>query len=144
MLTIIEQIYCSFFSNLECFFNSSKIGTFVFIVIGGDWNCTLDFKRDRNGEEPHVQSASCLVVVLKNLIFSDVWRQQNASIKQYTWVKINYGRVSGAHLDMFCVSNNVKYKVVHAAIFPSSLSDHKLITVVCTLVNRTHKTTIGT
>lgn len=26
------------------------------IVLGGDWNCTLDFTQDRNGEEPHSQS----------------------------------------------------------------------------------------
>ena len=23
------------------------------LVVGGDWNCTMDFTKDRNGEEPH-------------------------------------------------------------------------------------------
>lgn len=30
-----------------------KIGNNVCVIIGGDWNCTIDFIIDRNGEEPH-------------------------------------------------------------------------------------------
>jgi len=70
-------------------------------VVGEDWNCTVDFVLDRNGEEPHGQSASCLASVLKKLSLSDVWRVNNPSIKQYTCVKVNNGRINAARLDRF-------------------------------------------
>jgi len=54
------------------------------IILGGDFNCTLDFTQDRNGEEPHIQSALCLSNVIKNLNLSDVWREHNLYTWQYT------------------------------------------------------------
>jgi len=36
-----------------------------FIVMGGDWNCTLNFTLDRNGEEQHAQSSFCLDSIIK-------------------------------------------------------------------------------
>lgn len=125
------------FVKLEQFLKQQRDGDFI--ILGGDWNCTLDFTRDRNGEEPHIQSASRLASVMKNIGVSDMWRENNPLTKQYTWVKINNGRVSGARLDRIYVSQNVKNRVVHTAIIPTSLSDHKFITVECTLVNRIHK-----
>jgi len=44
-----------------------------FVVCGGDWNCTLDFIKDRTGEEPHQMSATCLARLVKNFHLSDVW-----------------------------------------------------------------------
>lgn len=105
-----------------------------FIVVGGDWNCTLDFILDRNGEEPHAQSASCLAGVLKRLSLSDVWREHNLSTKQYTWVKVNNERISAARLDRFYMSCNLKNRVI-----PNILSDHKHITVGFTLSKSIHK-----
>ncbi len=43
------------FVKLEQFLKQQQDGDFI--ILGGDWNCTLDFTRDRNGEEPHIQSA---------------------------------------------------------------------------------------
>ncbi len=86
-----------------------------------------------------MQSASRLASVMKNLGVSDAWREHNPLAKQYTWVKFNNGRVFGARLDRIYVSHNVKNRVVHTAIIPTSLSDHKCITMECTLVNRIHK-----
>ncbi len=74
----------------------------VFIVVGGDWNCTLDFTLDRNGEEPNAQSATSLAGVIQKLNLSDVWREHNPFIKQYTWVKVCNERISAARLDRFC------------------------------------------
>ncbi len=52
----------------------------MFIVAGGDWNCTLDFTLDRNGEEPNAQSATSLAEVIQKLNLSDVWREHNPFI----------------------------------------------------------------
>ncbi len=33
----------------------------IWLVLGGDWNCTINFLIDRNGEEPHSRSSESLV-----------------------------------------------------------------------------------
>lgn len=124
------------FVKLEQFLKLQQTGDFI--ILGGDWNCTLDFTQDRNGDEPHMQSSSCLTRVIKSFNLADVWRENNPLIKQYTWVKISNDRIFGARLDRFYTSQNMRNRVFNAAIFPASFSDHKYITVDCVLVNRTH------
>lgn len=126
-----------FFAKLESIIKEESDD--FFIVVGGDWNCTIDFVLDRNGEEPHAQSASCLANVLKKLSLSDVWRVNNPSIKQYTWVKVNNERIYAARLDRFYISSNLKNRVVNTEIIPNILSDHKLVTVGFTLSKSVHK-----
>ncbi len=46
-----------------------------FVVVGGDFNCTLDFVVDRNGEEP--QSVICESFESNNHSGLDVWREKN-------------------------------------------------------------------
>ncbi len=86
-----------------------------------------------------MQSVSRLASIMKNMGVSDVWREHNPLTKQYTWVKFNNGRVFGARLDRIYVSHNVKNRVVHTAIIPTYLPDHKCIIMESTLVNRIHK-----
>lgn len=64
-----------------------KIGDQVCVIIGGDWNCTVDFIIDRNGEEPHNESSVVLLKMIKELNLIDIWRKINIGIRQYTWVK---------------------------------------------------------
>lgn len=111
----------------------------VFIVFGGDWNCTIDFTLDRNGEEPQSMSAAYLAGVKKKLKFSDVWREHNPFLKQYTWVKVCNGNISAARLDRFYISQNMRNRVVNTNIIPNAISDHKFITVAFTLEKNTHK-----
>ena len=68
----------------------------VFVVIGGDWNCTLNFTVDRNGEEPHPKSVNVLMQLLSRYGLYDVWREQHPNVRQYTWIKCAQGRVSGS------------------------------------------------
>ncbi len=49
----------------------------AFVVVGGDFNCTLDFVVDRNGEEPHPSSAKVLKAIITQLGLEDVWREKN-------------------------------------------------------------------
>lgn len=126
-----------FFTKLEHILKQQRDGDVI--VLGGDWNCTLNFTQDRNGEEPHAQSALFLANIIKNLDFSDIWREHNLSEQQYTWMKVCNGRVFGACLDRFYISHNGRNKVINTAIFPTALSDHKLITVGCMLTERAHK-----
>ena len=62
-----------FFTRLKHILQSLSSGDIS--VMGGDWNCTLDFTKDRNGEEPHLQSASALASVISTFTLTDVWRK---------------------------------------------------------------------
>ncbi|KAI4874452.1 hypothetical protein NFI96_024313, partial [Prochilodus magdalenae] len=75
------------------------------VVMGGEWNCTLDSTLDRTGDEPHPQSAVVLVGVVRQCGMVDTWRERNQLVRQYTWVKISGARISAARLDWFYVSS---------------------------------------
>lgn len=74
-------------------------------VIGGDWNCTIEFTKDRSGEEPHLGSARALRDVVNKWDLIDTWRNKHPNTKQFSWVKVAGGRVSAARLDRIYVSH---------------------------------------
>lgn len=100
----------------------------IFLVIGGDWNCTLDFTCDRNGEEPHFLSAVSLREITTQFGLIDIWRERNKAVKQYTWIKVTENRISAARLDRFYVKNTMCSRI-EETISPSSISDHHLISL---------------
>lgn len=113
-----------------------KLGEFLksytldgMLIIGGDWNCSLNFLVDRNNEEPHPVSAAVLKSFIVQNDLVDVWRDRNKEVKHFTWTKVSQGRISVARLDRFyvkCAENN---RIMGCDIFPCCLSDHNLITV---------------
>lgn len=105
------------------------------ISLGGDWNCTLDPSFVRNGKDPNFNSPAVVASIIETFNFTDSWRENNLLIKQYTWVKVNEGRISAAFLDHLYVSKNLK----HTAIIPMHFSDHKLIILDCTLISGRNK-----
>ncbi|KAI4886392.1 hypothetical protein NFI96_001747 [Prochilodus magdalenae] len=126
-----------FFSKLDQILQSVSSGDTV--VMGGDWNCTLDFVHDRNGEEPHPQSAAALSSIVSGFNLIDVWREKHPQVKQYTWVKVSEGRVSAARLDRFYVSCSVRHRTGQSAISPTGFSDHHLCTVDFLFVTHARK-----
>ncbi|KAI4873887.1 hypothetical protein NFI96_008616, partial [Prochilodus magdalenae] len=76
-----------FFSTLNQILQSVSSGDTV--LMGGDWNCTLDFVHDTNGEEPHPQSAAALSGIVSGFNLIDVWREKHPQVKQYTWVNVS-------------------------------------------------------
>lgn len=94
-----------FLINWKEFYQSNKTD---YIVLGGDWNCTLNFTMDRHGGESHPKSAAVLANIIESYNFSDVWRVNNLGTQQYTWVKFSNNIVSAARLDRFNVSDNKK------------------------------------
>lgn len=87
-----------------------------FLIVGGDWNSTVDFTLDRNNTEPDFVSPA----LLKNFIFQnsllDVWRERNLNVKKYTWVKISQGRISAARLDRFYVCKRTNNSCEHCTM----------------------------
>ncbi len=47
------------------------------LVLGGDWNCTLDLTLDRNGEEPCPPSVTVLSNIIRDYDLIDVWREHH-------------------------------------------------------------------
>lgn len=70
------------------------------IAVVGDWNCTLDPALDRNSPEPHPESTRSLASILQHFGFTDAWRLQHPSQRQYTWCRgPTRGKISLARLD---------------------------------------------
>lgn len=109
-----------------------------FILVGGDFNCTLDFNYDRNHDEPNPQSARELAGVLTKFDLVDIWRNLHNRPKQYTWIKLNNGQLSGARLDRFYTQKHHLNRIIGSSIHPTSLSDHHLITAVLCLPTAQH------
>lgn len=89
------------------------------LIIGGDWNCTLNFLLDRNNEEPHPVSASLLksITIQNDLVY--IWRDRNKDMKQFTRTKVSQGRISVARLDRFYVKTSAENnRVMGCNIFP--------------------------
>ncbi len=97
------------------------------VVLGGDWNCCIDFTLDRTGEEPHFQSSSILAQVIQVADVVDVWRMKHPSLRQYTWVRVLDGRVSAARLDRFYVSTSFVNRVSGCQILPAAFTDHHIV-----------------
>lgn len=66
-------------------------------MIGGD--CTVDYKFDRNHEEPHSGSTHVLKTLINRYNLVDLWR--DARVKQYTWWKVHLNNISSGRLDRF-------------------------------------------
>ncbi len=60
---------------------------------------------------------------------TDVWRNRNEGIKQYTWIKASNNEFKGARLDRFYMIKSFNNRVMDAFIIPSGISDHHMITV---------------
>lgn len=109
------------------------------VIIGGDWNCTENSLVDRNTEEPHIQSSSCLLKIIRAADLLDIWRVKHPDVRQYTWVKVNSGRVSAARLDRIYVSTFLSSQITECSIIPMSFTDHKLVLTVIRLSQNSHK-----
>ncbi len=50
---------------------------------------------DRNHQEPHAASKSCLIKLIETFELCDVWRHFYKSQRQYTWVHSRDNSVPG-------------------------------------------------
>ena len=97
------------------------------LVVGGDFNCTLDFTMDRVGEEPHPQSARTLASVLSQLDMVDSFRVRHPRARRYTWVRAGTARPTAARLDRIYVPETLRSQLIRSSISPVGFSDHHLV-----------------
>jgi len=55
----------------------------TWLVLRGDWNCTIHSVIDRNGEEPHSHSSTFLSNIMGKYDLMDVWRRRNIGVRRY-------------------------------------------------------------
>ena len=56
------------------------------IILGGDFNVTMDLNLDCSGGNPALKdSVNCMEDVLMNYDLVDIWRIRNPDRKQFTW-----------------------------------------------------------
>lgn len=109
------------------------------LVVAGDFNCTIDFTKDRNTEEPHPQSSRELTAVLQSSDLVDVWRCLHPQARQYTWSQSRNNYTSRARLDQFYSFRCHLNFFVGASIIPNSLSDHHCLLVSVLIPTEGHK-----
>lgn len=100
------------------------------IVLGGDFNCTVNPDLDRNHDEPHPSSAKILKKLINDFNLVDLWREAFPGVKQYTWLKANSNHLSGARLDRVYVAKSNRGRFFSSSISPSFLSDHHYLSIV--------------
>ena len=98
------------------------------LVIGGDFNFVMDYRRDSNyrrQNNPRARSAFADTVEEQDLI--DVWKVMNPNKQAFTWTKLNphkFGR-----LDMLFISEHLLPLTVSCEIRPGYRSDHSIVTL---------------
>jgi len=110
----------------------SQIDFSGLVCLAGDFNCTLEPALDRNGSEPHPESAKGFATILAKYNLVDGWRLQHPKVKQYSWCQASNNRVSFARLDRFYVNNDFRNFILSTAISPSGFSDHHLVSLKLT------------
>lgn len=99
------------------------------VIVGGDWNCTENSSVDRNTEEPHIQSSSCLSSLIRAADLLDIWRVKHPNVRQYTWVKVNNNRITAARLDRMYVSKQLSSQIIDCSITLVGFTDHNLVSI---------------
>lgn len=99
------------------------------IVLGGDFNCFLDPKLDKNTHTSSVTHSQPVRLRIKLLMenwgLSDLWRVRNPGRRGYTFRRGNYS----SRLDYFFVSDHISEMVTSSTIDMSVHSDHALLSM---------------
>lgn len=98
------------------------------VVMGGDWNCALDFKIDVSNYDsviyrPRMRKQIFDTMASHDLV--DIWRDLHPTKKSFTWRR--FRTTKQARLDYFLVSRDLLSDVVGSSIASSHLSDHSPI-----------------
>ena len=100
-----------------------------YVIIGGDWNLTLDQSVD-TFNYLHVNNPRAKQVVNEKIdegLICDSWRELNPYSKMYTWTKKN--PIKMARLDFFLTSTHLIPYISKQNISPGFLSDHSIIEI---------------
>ena len=132
----IGNVYGPNYDNInifERFFSCCEELDSGIFVIGGDWNFVFDVRIDRASTARRIANNNrCRDFVNqfiehKNLV--DIWRLQNPSKRQFTYLRENPGSMS--RIDFFLISERLAYQSPepNAEILDGYLADHKRLSL---------------
>ena len=100
------------------------------VVIGGDFNLTLDTSKDRLNCKFNNKNATAYVQqFMESFNLTDIWRDRNVDERKYTWFKKgnNTGNTSASRLDFFLINMGLACNVVDTKITVGCRTDHSLV-----------------
>ena len=99
------------------------------IIIGGDWNLTLNDQMNKLGGigDSKRKSVMKLTELFKSFDLLDVWRLNHNNLKRYTW-RQKKPRIH-CRLDYFLISHHVLDITIKTDVLPSIQSDHSPILI---------------
>ena len=117
---------------------SSQGNQNAWVIVGGDFNCTLVPRADRtNGIERYPRYAAALRHLVNQHRLVDVWRRLRTNNPGYTHLS-HSGIATASRLDRFYISEE-KMERVRRVETLSSFSDHKAVMMWLTISHATRK-----
>lgn len=95
------------------------------IIIGGDFNCTLNPKLDAGIDPTHSRSRKIILQFMQELNLVDIWRVENPTKKEYSCHSTTHNTYS--RIDYFLMSKSLTPKVSSCIYKSILISDHALI-----------------
>uniref|UniRef100_A0A671X7A5 Reverse transcriptase domain-containing protein n=1 Tax=Sparus aurata TaxID=8175 RepID=A0A671X7A5_SPAAU len=97
------------------------------IIIGGDFNCTLDPELDRSSgsDISHPRSRKIIQQFMVELNLKDIWRVRNPTKKEYSCHSASHNTYS--RIDYYLISSTIVSKVKDCLYKSILISDHALI-----------------
>ena len=102
-----------------------------YVIIGGDFNLTLEPKLDRlNSMINNYNAAKVLKTCIEEEILHDVWRDRNPDKERYTWFrKKANGELSASRLDYFLVNTGLLSQIDDITISAMTRTDHSMVSL---------------
>lgn len=115
----------SFFASLSQFLPQGRS-----VLLGGDFNCILDSRRDQsNSSVSRLEGSAVLQQLMHDFHLADAWRVKHPSLLEFTHVA-TADRSSAARLDRWLVSRDVMPFVTSAAHVQGAPGDHTAVVLV--------------
>lgn len=97
----------------------------AFLLVGGDFNITLNVLFDRWPPKQSGSSSNALKTFMQKYNLVDVWREMHPNQNTYTWSNKNGTRQS--RIDFWLVTSNTPKENILVNILVTPLTDHKAI-----------------
>ena len=98
------------------------------IILGGDWNVTMDPDLDCSGRNPVLKdSVKCVEDIMLNYDLVDIWRIRNPNSKKFSWRQKS--PIIQRRLDYWLISDLLQDDVAKVDIVTAIRTDHHAITL---------------
>lgn len=98
------------------------------IILGGDFNCTLDYELDRtSATEPHPPAADSLKSLITSNSLTDAYRCLYPQSEIFTWHRSDG---TASRLDRFYIHSNFRQFLSSCSIIPCTNSDHDYVKAI--------------